>query len=88
MLIIYSIADVKLETPPPPEPVAQETEGEKEEEQQQQEPPPKLIMNEERRLASVISKINHDAQIIPRGGFYRDNLKKIHLNPMFKGIIY
>jgi radial spoke head protein 9 len=43
-------------------------------------------INEEKRLSGVIKMINYDVEIVPRGAFYQDKLKKIHYNDKFHGL--
>ncbi|KAJ3218245.1 Radial spoke head protein 9 [Dinochytrium kinnereticum] len=47
---------------------------------------PKKTINEERRLAGTIALMNYEAEIVPRGAYYRDATHKLSLNPMFKGL--
>ncbi|ORX42803.1 hypothetical protein BCR32DRAFT_214297, partial [Anaeromyces robustus] len=50
------------------------------------QPQEKEPINEEKRLSGVIKMINYDVEIIPRGSYYQDRLKKIHFNYKFKGL--
>jgi len=43
-------------------------------------------INEEKRLSGVIKMINYDVEIVPRGAYYQDRLKNIHINDKFKGL--
>ncbi|KAI8925221.1 hypothetical protein BC831DRAFT_550786 [Entophlyctis helioformis] len=47
---------------------------------------PDAKLREEKRLAAVVSAINYDAQIVPRGAYYRDLNRNIRANPNFKGL--
>ncbi|KAG5457810.1 MAG: hypothetical protein BJ554DRAFT_2085, partial [Olpidium bornovanus] len=42
-------------------------------------------MNEEKRLAAVVAQITHDAELVPRGAFYRDATEQLQVNPLFRG---
>jgi len=52
-----------------------------------QNPQEKEPINEEKRLSGVIKMINNDVEIVPRGAYYQDRLKRIHFNYKFKGKI-
>lgn len=43
-------------------------------------------MNEEKRLAAVVSQITQDAEVVPRGAYYRDATESLQINPSFQGI--
>ncbi|KAI8909614.1 hypothetical protein EDD86DRAFT_205869 [Gorgonomyces haynaldii] len=45
-----------------------------------------VVVKEEKRLAGVISSINYQIEIVPRGAYYRDRNMNILLNPSFKGL--
>ncbi|TPX30440.1 hypothetical protein SmJEL517_g05994 [Synchytrium microbalum] len=48
------------------------------------EKPP--VINEEKRLAGLVALINHEAQVVPRGAYYRDALHELKSNPSFQGL--
>ena len=43
------------------------------------------LIKEEKRLARVLALINYEAQIVPRGAYYRGSSGKLDVNPDFKG---
>ncbi|KAJ3101901.1 Radial spoke head protein 9 [Phlyctochytrium bullatum] len=47
---------------------------------------PKKSISEEKRLAGTIALMNYEAEIVPRGAYYRDATHKLSLNPLFKGL--
>ncbi|TPX43597.1 hypothetical protein SeLEV6574_g04967 [Synchytrium endobioticum] len=49
----------------------------------QDAPPP---INEEKRLAGLVALINHEAQVVPRGAYYRDAVHELKSNPSFQGL--
>ncbi|KAI9101039.1 hypothetical protein DFS34DRAFT_612977 [Phlyctochytrium arcticum] len=48
--------------------------------------PQERTINEEKRLSGTIALINYETEIVPRGAYYRDSLRKIHKNTNFNGI--
>lgn len=44
-------------------------------------------MKEEKRLAATMTLINREAQIVPRGAYYRDSNGKFFANPSFTGLV-
>jgi radial spoke head protein 9 len=48
---------------------------------------PTLIINEEKRLAGVVALINYEAQIVPRGAYYRNAMNELKQNPSFTGLL-
>lgn len=51
-----------------------------------EEAQPLKNINELKRLAGVVALISHQAQIVPRGAYYRDSVRKLQVNPDFSGI--
>jgi len=44
------------------------------------------LVKEDKRLSYVISMINYEAQVVPRGAYYKNAVNVIEANPNFGGL--
>lgn len=51
-------------------------------------PPPVEVFREQHRLSYVVSQIDHDVAVVPRGAFIVDAAHKVTKNKFFEGLSY